>query len=428
MIGKELKEKGNELKIKTKREKGITLIALVITIVILIILATVSINVVLGEGGLIQRAKQAKELTEQAVLEEQQGLNSLMSEYTNIMSEDSNDSDKFTTVEEAKESGKKFEETEIIKDINGNKITIPQGFKVAKDSGNTVQEGIVIEDVDASTDKNVQGSQYVWIPVGKFIKDDKTESNEIILGRYKFQNDTKGTPTLVQAAYTQENKDNYKLEKAIEEYCIELSNYTGGSNGQYGSNATAYNLGKWIDSVKNNSGYYIGRFEASYASGNSVENYKASSKVSKSFSISNMNYAVGTLWNNIIQLDASKIAINTYKDSKSVQSDLMNSYAWDTAIVYIREAGNINYANETSKSTGITNTGLSNDEVCKINDMASNLSEWTTEKSSETSNSYSSPCVGRGGNYENESYSVSTRFTSFITRTSNTGFRITLYL
>lgn len=42
----------------------------------------------LGEGGLIQRAQQAKDLTEQATLEEQQGLNSLMSEFTNIMAEE----------------------------------------------------------------------------------------------------------------------------------------------------------------------------------------------------------------------------------------------------------------------------------------------------------------------------------------------------
>ena len=73
---------------ENQNEKGITLIALVITVVILIILATVSINVVLGEGGLIQRAQQAKDLTEQAALEEQQGLNSLMDQMANIMSED----------------------------------------------------------------------------------------------------------------------------------------------------------------------------------------------------------------------------------------------------------------------------------------------------------------------------------------------------
>lgn len=57
-------------------QRGITLIALVITIVILIILATVTLNVVLGDGGLIQRAQQAKELTEEAAeKEEQQILN-----------------------------------------------------------------------------------------------------------------------------------------------------------------------------------------------------------------------------------------------------------------------------------------------------------------------------------------------------------------
>lgn len=74
-----------------QKEKGITLVALVITIIILIILATVTINVAFGEGGLIQRAQQAKNLTEQAVLEEQESLNSLMDEYANIMAENDGD-------------------------------------------------------------------------------------------------------------------------------------------------------------------------------------------------------------------------------------------------------------------------------------------------------------------------------------------------
>lgn len=73
---------------REEKEQGITLIALVITIIILIILATVTLNVVLGEGGLIERARQAKDLTEQATLKEQEELNTLMDEYTNIMAED----------------------------------------------------------------------------------------------------------------------------------------------------------------------------------------------------------------------------------------------------------------------------------------------------------------------------------------------------
>ena len=75
---------------KKKVASGITLIALIITIVILIILATVTINVAFGDGGLIQRAQQAKNLTEEATLKEQETLNEVMSEYANIMAEDEN--------------------------------------------------------------------------------------------------------------------------------------------------------------------------------------------------------------------------------------------------------------------------------------------------------------------------------------------------
>ena len=46
---------------KGKQEKGITLIALVITIVILLILAGLTINLALGDGGLAQKAKEATE-------------------------------------------------------------------------------------------------------------------------------------------------------------------------------------------------------------------------------------------------------------------------------------------------------------------------------------------------------------------------------
>ena len=58
--------------------------------VILIILAKVTINVAFGDGGLIQRAQQAKNLTEEATLKEQETLNEVMSEYANIMAEDEN--------------------------------------------------------------------------------------------------------------------------------------------------------------------------------------------------------------------------------------------------------------------------------------------------------------------------------------------------
>ena len=53
-----------------QKNKGITLIALVITIIILLILAGITIATLTGENGLFARAKQAKEETEKAQVDE----------------------------------------------------------------------------------------------------------------------------------------------------------------------------------------------------------------------------------------------------------------------------------------------------------------------------------------------------------------------
>ena len=51
-----------------KNKQGITLIALVVTLVILIILAAVSINMVLGDSGVITEAQKAANKTAEADL------------------------------------------------------------------------------------------------------------------------------------------------------------------------------------------------------------------------------------------------------------------------------------------------------------------------------------------------------------------------
>ena len=58
---KKIKLKGGNkknMKIKIKQEKGITLIALVVTIVVLLILAGVSVNAIFNENGLIKKAQE----------------------------------------------------------------------------------------------------------------------------------------------------------------------------------------------------------------------------------------------------------------------------------------------------------------------------------------------------------------------------------
>ena len=410
-----------------KAEKGITLIALVITIVILIILATVSINVVLGEGGLIQRAQEGKSLTDQAQTDEQEEITGA-EEYINgilVGIEDQNPPAPQTPKVEDVKGGEAFDEKTKVVDSKNNEIWVPKGFRIASDSGNTVQQGIVIEDVNASTDTAVQGNQYVWIPVGTFTKDDGSSSAEIKLGRYTFDIFT-GEPTLQQSA------ENYTQSVVISSYYTELTTYRKGvaSPGKDGLNATAKDLKGFIDSVDTNGGYYIGRYEASYASGSSTANYKAASKVSDGYSEDSMSYNAGTLWNYITQLDASKVAINTYAESSSVKSDLINSYAWDTAIVYIQEATGLNYANQKSKNSSLADTGKNSDVVCKINDMASNVREWTTEYSSDTYSGSAYPCTIRGGTYSSSSNYMANRltFTATYSDLSNFGFRLSLYL
>ena len=60
-----------------KNQKGITLVSLVVTIIILIILAGISISTLLGEKGIITKAKQAKENIEIAQKKEEEQLNTL---------------------------------------------------------------------------------------------------------------------------------------------------------------------------------------------------------------------------------------------------------------------------------------------------------------------------------------------------------------
>ncbi len=83
-------------------------------------------------------------------------------------------------------------------------------------------------------------------------------------------------------------------------------------------------------------------------------------------------------------------------------SDLVNSYAWDTAIIFIQtystETDASSYASE-NKSTSFANTGINNDKYCNIWDMSGNAYEWTTEYSTRSSLIYFYSCVYRGGCY-----------------------------
>ena len=70
-----------------KKNKGITLVALVVTIVVLLILAGVSINLVLGNNGIIAKAKDAETKSAEASQNDLKGMNALTEEMNNALGE-----------------------------------------------------------------------------------------------------------------------------------------------------------------------------------------------------------------------------------------------------------------------------------------------------------------------------------------------------
>ena len=378
------------LKERYKSTKGITLVALVITIIILLILATISIQS-LTNTGLFAKAQEAKEKTQNAEENQARILNEYEYELNKYVSGTVKETFKGATVVEAIQYANilnKNDNTEL-QDAYGNKIVVPAGFKIKANSTTnnaaTVNQGIVIIDSNEN--------EFVWIPVGKIYTDvEKTEKNAktIELGRYDFDKTT-GAKSAHSGSY-------------VEEDVNDASTLTNTEN-----KAIAKNITNFKNSIATNGGYYIGRYEAR-------------KKNEKMTVIKNDN-----LWTNITQKNASIQSRNMYDLTKSFTSDLVNSYAWDTTIVFLQLCGtNSEYSKQDNLNIGsVSETGTTNDVQCNIYDMASNVTEWTTE----TSNDANFPCTLRGGYCSGTGISTSYRIYS---NTSNNneliGFRPILYI
>ncbi len=217
-------------------QKGITLIALVITIIVLLILAGVSIAMLTGQNGILTQAQNAKTTTENKSAEEKVKLaimgaraddgtltvGKLRTELANYGGTVEGDTFPVTATVDGKSftvdangnvtsAGSSTEpnppaSTEngtlgavtgnektntTVKDSLGNQVVVPAGFKVVNKDAN-VTDGIVVEDVSHSA---TAGSQFVWIPVGDVIKDSAGNKETITLSRYTFADDNVGTPT-----------------------------------------------------------------------------------------------------------------------------------------------------------------------------------------------------------------------------------------
>ena len=444
-----------------KEVKGITLIALVITIIVLLILAGVSIAILTGNNGILTRANNAKATTEDKGAEEKVKLavmaaksqstdgtldaDKLIAEIKNNYKGKGNRGDNGFPVT-ATVDGKQFtvdadgnvtlignsndgNNTKKISDVTisyvdkntkvedeyGNIFMLPEGFKVRKDAttnnADTVDKGIVIEDKD--------GNQFVWIPVGTFKKDKNGTKEEVKLGRYEFASG--GTASDYTGSYTEDTEKSHNS-----------SSY---------KNAIAKNIDDFKSKVDSNHGYYIGRYEAGVENGildtSAMTNrYTAPNKdwtgykEQKGKKLKLVCKSGQQPWSYVTQNKASELARAMYT-GKTYESDLMNSYAWDTAIVFIQKcSGDTDYSRQirlqsTPAKTGEATDGTNKDVRCNIYDMAGNTMEWSTE----TASSSDYPCVRRAGDFSGSDYYTSSRRSFYTTGVySDNSFRPILYL
>ena len=103
-----------------QNNKGITLIALVVTIVVLLILAGITITALFGDNGLITRAKIADQKTKEGAQNDISAIEDLGAQVNTIVNGQ--------TIESlmARASNK----NETVLDKYGNKIRVPAGFKI----------------------------------------------------------------------------------------------------------------------------------------------------------------------------------------------------------------------------------------------------------------------------------------------------------
>ena len=213
-----------------KNIKGITLVALVVTIVVLLILAGVSINLVLGNNGIIVKAREAQKKSAEASQNDLIGMNELTQQLEGVLNENGGGN--------TGESG-----TDIKVPAEATAETAPYfpDNTFAKKEG-TIDTGLVIQDA--------KGNEYVWVVVPR------TTAVYATTGL--------GKTTFTDADYI-------NIETDLKNYTSIYRNGTNYSDIWYADDKnegwlseTEYKAlkNKMLKSVYENGGFYVGRYEA----------------------------------------------------------------------------------------------------------------------------------------------------------------------
>ena len=389
-----------------KKNKGITLVALVVTIVVLLILAGVSINLVLGNNGIIAKAKDAETKSAEASENDLKGMNSLIEQMESALNGSGN-------------GGKTEPET----------VPYLPSDDFHYDTSTSVDTGLVIKDVN--------GNEYVWVVVPRTTAVYKTTGL--------------GKTTFTDADYTSIEKDlkDYTSIYVTESGYSDLY-YPDDKNVGWFADETAYNNLKnsMLKSVYENGGFYVGRYEAGIGTNRTSIEAQVNGKYPVP-TTAPVTKADAYPYTYVTRTQAQNLASNVNSGTKT--SSLMFGVQWDLVLAFMsKDTAKItstdvltkdsttigNYYNSTFQlsQTGkyatysnwklsptwnpsttattsfvdssrnklvqpgtdgiLVTTGTSEkNKVMNIYDIAGNVWEWTLEKTSHASNL----CAERGG-------------------------------
>ena len=356
-----------------REEKGITLVALVVTIIVLIILAGVTLNIVLDNDGIINKAKQAADDYENAQKEEQELLG------------------------------------QIEKYLNP---PIPDGYVVSSVPGeNIVSSGLVIYEGDEPvTEENHEESmlnrnQYVWIPVDdinsmvmcssntgdsicNLVYDEETNTLECTNPEH-----ASTATNLVGRLYTSTRTSTTDGDNTIYSYTMDFTkkDQTYDSNGYHEPNTVSSDASNSLTieqlksdfttmakSVAKNGGFYISRYEVG-ENGDSKKNQKVLTAASSDGS----NYLGANMWyglyNTIRKIDENK--------------QMIWGCQYDQVIKFIGEEAQIGHSDRNLTISKALSGQNELDKMNNVYDLEGNYREWTLEN-------YSSDIrVIRGSNF-----------------------------